>query len=211
VRFYTHIAGSVLSFLIFAYGMNLPDPLLGLFFAAWISVFPDIIDRFTGKHRGWGHSIFWLIPLSLVTFYNPVIGSALVIGFVGHLLLDIFTVHGCPLLYPLRENSFVCLNRVRRIKTGSNQDKSVLIFIVLLILPLLIFSTPLGSMLTGFNGSSTSFATDNQTENNSVEMKSNININLQVSDGDNKNITMEKVNDTVTTVLVKDVESADNI
>lgn len=202
MRFYTHIAGSILFFMIYCFFMDIANPFMGLFFAAWISVFPDLIDKLTGKHRGWGHSIFWILPLFLVALYQPLVGAALIIGFLSHLFLDIFTVYGCPLLYPVMENSFVCLNKNRRIKTGSNQDKSALVFILLLTIPLLLFHTPLATILDLDETLTVSYAVDNKTDNNRMTVKNNINLNLQVSNSEERNITVEKVNDTVTTIMV---------
>lgn len=205
MRFYTHIAGSILFFMIFCFLLDIKNPLIGIFFAAWISVFPDLIDKLTGKHRGWGHSIFWIIPLTLATLYQPLIGASLIVGFLSHLFLDIFTVYGCPLLYPVMENNFVCLNKNRRIKTGGNQDKSVLIFILLLTIPLLLFHTPLVTVLDLDDALSVSYAMDNKTVNDSLDVKNNINLNLQVSNSGEQNITVEKVNDTVTTIMITKV------
>ncbi|BDZ68787.1 metal-dependent hydrolase [Methanobacterium ferruginis] len=103
MRDYTHIAGAILIFLTFAYLTNFSNLLIGIFFAGWISVFPDIIDRLTGKHRGIGHSIFWLIPFSLIGLWDLPIAVAIIIGFLSHIFLDILTTHGCPLLYPIQD------------------------------------------------------------------------------------------------------------
>lgn len=63
MRSYTHVAGALLLFISFSYLINLNNLYLGLFVAGWISLFPDILERLSGTHRGYGHSIFWLIPL----------------------------------------------------------------------------------------------------------------------------------------------------
>ena len=68
MRSYTHVAGAILFYIIFAFLLNLNHLIVGTFFAAWISLFPDIIDKLLDKHRGIGHSIFWLGPLFLVGF-----------------------------------------------------------------------------------------------------------------------------------------------
>jgi inner membrane protein len=68
MRSYTHIASAIFLFVVFAFVADFNNVLTGIFFASWISVFPNIIDKITGKHRGMGHSIFWLIPLAIVSF-----------------------------------------------------------------------------------------------------------------------------------------------
>ncbi|MGC9516202.1 MAG: metal-dependent hydrolase [Methanomicrobiales archaeon] len=208
MRYYTHIAGGLLSFIIFAHIVDFNHTLLGLFFAGWISILPDLSEHITGRHRGLGHSLLWLIPLIIITFFYPVIGSALLIGFLSHLLLDLLTQHGCPLLYPWKDNDFVCLNKKRRIKTGSNQDKSVFIFITFLIVPLLIFHPALSPICDMMGITVASYATENNTNNTSLDIKNNININFQVDESNNKNITIERVNDTVTTVIIKELDPA---
>lgn len=135
MRSYTHIVGAIFLFVTFAYVANFNNLLTGIFFAGWISVFPDIIDKITGKHRGIGHSIFWLIPLAIVGFWNMGIAVAIMVGFISHIFLDILTTNGCPVLYPLWKNDFVCFGKKRRIKTGTNEDKSVFLVLLLLLIP----------------------------------------------------------------------------
>ena len=89
MRSYTHIAGAILLFITFTYLTNINNILIGIFFAGWISVFPDIIDRLLGKHRGYGHSLVWLIPFTLIGFFDFGLAAALVIGFLSHIFLDI--------------------------------------------------------------------------------------------------------------------------
>lgn len=100
MRSYTHIAAAILFYMIITFLLDLGHFLLGLILAAWISVFPDLVDRITGKHRGIGHSLLWLIPFSSLLIFNVDIGAAILVGFLSHLFLDTFTVHGCPALYP---------------------------------------------------------------------------------------------------------------
>ncbi len=135
MRSYTHITGALLLFISFSYLMNLNNLYLGLFLAGWISLFPDIMDRILGKHRGYGHSIFWLIPFTLISFLNVTVAAALLMGIISHTVLDILTTHGSPILYPLSKTNFVILNEKKRIKTGTNQDKTVFITLMFLINP----------------------------------------------------------------------------
>jgi inner membrane protein len=66
MRSYTHLAGAILFYLIFAFLFNQTHLIVGIFFGSWASVTPDIIDRILKTHRGYGHSIFWLIPFIVV-------------------------------------------------------------------------------------------------------------------------------------------------
>ena len=147
MKIYTHIVGSILFFIAFAYLINLNAIFIGVFIAGWISVLPDVMDRIEGKHRGLGHSIIWIIPFVIIAHINFIVGSALIIGFLSHILFDIFTWNGCPFLYPFSKKDFVSLSKRNRIKTGTNQEKAIFIFIIFLLIPLLLFTSGILSTL----------------------------------------------------------------
>ena len=204
MRSYTHIAGAMLLFITFAYLTNLNNILIGIFFAGWISVFPDIIDRLLGKHRGYGHSLIWLIPFVLVGFLDLTIAAALVIGFLSHIFLDILTVNGCPVLYPFWKTNFVCFNRGRRIKTGTNQDKAVFVFILFLLIPVLLFTTSIGSMINFSDNQNLVFAAGDNTNSstNNDTIKNTFNLNFELDQNVKKNITVEKSSENKTTITI---------
>ena len=204
MKSYTHIAGAILLFITFAYLTNL-NVLIGIFFAGWISVFPDIIDKLIGKHRGYGHSLIWLIPFSLICIFNVSIAAALVIGFISHIFLDILTVNGCPILYPISKTNFVCFGKKRRIKTGTTQDKAVFVFILFLLIPLVLFMTGIGTMwqvsedqnlVSAAGGSNSDASKNNDT------IKNNFNLNFEINQNVKKNITVEKVSDNKTIITI---------
>ena len=204
MRSYTHIAGAILLFITFAYLTNLNNILIGIFFAGWISVFPDIIDRLLGKHRGYGHSLIWLIPFVLVGFLDLTIAAALIIGFNSHILLDILTVNGCPVLYPFWKTNFVCFSKGRRIKTGTNQDKAVFVFILFLLIPVLLFTTSIGSMINFSDNQNLVFAAGDNTNSstNNDTIKNTFNLNFELDQNVKKNITVEKISDNKTTITI---------
>ncbi len=209
MKFYTHIAGAILFFLILAHLLHIQYILIGIFFASWISVFPDVLDKLIGNHRGLGHSIIWIVPFSIVGFFNFTIAAAMMIGFLSHLLLDIFTVHGSPLLYPIKKTKFVALSKRRRIRTGTNQDKAVFIFLLFLMMPFLLFTTNAGQLISEKTLDPVVAApgetpTQN-TSNNSSSIKNNINIYLTVENSVNKNISIQKADESPTNILVNDI------
>ena len=210
MRSYTHIAGAILLFVTFAYLTNFSNLIIGIIFAGWISVFPDILDKLSGKHRGIGHSIIWLIPFAIVGIWNLPMAAAMIIGFFSHIFLDIMTTNGCPVLYPMWKTDFVCFGKKRRIKTGTNQDKAVFVFIIFLLIPVLLFTTGIGSLWKYTEDQNLVFAASSDTVNSSKNndtIKNNFNLNFELSDGVNKNITVQKVNENETTILVNDIES----
>lgn len=209
MRSYTHVAGAVFFYLLIAYLLNIDNLLLNLIFTAWISLLPDILDKLLGKHRGMGHSILWLIPLALVGFYSPGLAAALLVGFSSHIFLDSFTVHGSPLLYPIKKTSFVCLNRKKRIKTGTNQEKALFVFFLFVLIPLFLFIVNAGYYLDMTGSEGMVFAVNenlNNSSNNTDTVKYGINLNLNLNSATNKNITILKGNENFTTILIKDIE-----
>jgi len=205
MKSYTHIAGAILLFITFGYLTNLNNVLIGIFFAGWISVFPDIIDKLIGKHRGYGHSVIWLIPFSLIGIFNLSIATALLIGFISHIFLDILTVNGCPILFPVSKTNFVCFGKKRRIKTGITQDKAVFVFILFLLIPLLLFMSGVGAMWQVAEDQNLVFATgvsNTESSKNNDTIKNNFNLNFEINQDVEKNITVEKVNDNKTTITI---------
>ena len=209
MRSYTHIAAAMLFYVLFSFLFNFDRLMLGLFFAAWISVFPDILDKLLGKHRGFGHSLLWLVPFSLVGFWDMGVAAAILIGFSSHLLMDIFTVHGCPLLYPIREMNFVSLGKKRRIKTGTNTDKSVFIFLVFLLIPLTIYTTGLGALIPDLVGQNFVFAATSNTADNTTipqTIRNDVSMTFRLDKATNKNVTVQRVSENETNILIKELE-----
>ena len=211
MRSYTHITGAILLFISFAYLTNLNYLWVGILFAGWISVFPDILDRLTGTHRGYGHSIFWIIPCLFVGFWSITIAAALVTGLISHIILDILTTKGSPILYPLSKTNFVVLKENRRIKTGTNQDKALFLVLIFLLIPVLFFTiqsiridkTPFDlSHAFATNGTN---ETNTATSNTQYSMKNNPNLNIQLPKpvkNVNETITIKKVDENETRIMI---------
>jgi len=132
----------------------------------------------------------------------------MVIGFISHILLDLMTTHGCPLLYPLMKSDFVCFNRKRRIKTGTYQEKAAFVFILFLLIPIILFTTNIGSLWELTEDQNMVFASSNDAKNiteDNGDIKNNYNLNFQLNDGSNKKITVQKVSENETTIIVNDI------
>jgi inner membrane protein len=202
MRTYTHIAGALVFFLSFAYLMNLNNLYWGVFTAAWMSLFPDVLDRLLRKHRGYGHSLFWLFPFILLALFlwNLTIASAIATGIISHAVLDILTTHGSPILYPISKVNFVVLNKKRRIKTGTYQDKTVFITLIFLLIPMLTFSIGYTHM-DSFPYLNLLFPHSTNNQDNSLDnvngINSNQNLNIQLPRPEknvNGTITVKKIN-----------------
>jgi inner membrane protein len=203
MKSYTHITAGVLFVLIIFYLLDIPTTFIGIFFGGWISVWPNIVDRMTNKSRGWGHSVLWLIPFILIGFYNSTVSLALVVGFLSHLLLDCFTIYGCPFLYPLKKSGFVCLHKKRRLETGKNADKALFIFLLFMVVPLFLFSTGLGNITE--DQLNLAYATNNSSPVTGLP-ENNIYMSFKVDEACEKNITVERVNENKTSIVVSDLE-----
>lgn len=210
MKIYTHILGGILFFISFAYLMNLNGIIIGTFFAAWISILPDVIDRLAGKHRGIGHSIIWIIPFVTIGFFNFLIGSALIIGFLSHIFFDSLTRHGTPFFYPFSKVEFVSLNKRNRIKTGTNQEKALLIFIIFLLVPTILLGTGFLSIGALYGDQNSIFASGEVSgvplNNLNKEVNEHMNLNFQINSNTNKNITIHKASENETNILIKDIE-----
>lgn len=205
MRYYTHLVGALIFYL--TLNSILPQTLTftGIFAAAWMSLFPDIVDRLTSRHRGLGHSLLWLIPLTFTGLFHIQLTLALIIGFLSHLILDVFTTYGCPLLYPLRKFDFACLKRKNRIQTGTNTEKSVFIFLIFLLIPMLLVGTPL-LHLVPLEGMVTVLGSNRDHEQNNSSQALHLNLNLRVDDAQNRNITLKQVDEITVQVLIRPLD-----
>ncbi len=179
MKSYAHIAGALVLFLSFAIIKNLDQILLGAFLAGWISVFPDLFDKILGKHKSYGHSIFWIVPTIIIGYFNFTVGAALTLGLISHSAMDVITTYGTPIFSPLWKANFIVLNRNRRVKTGTNQDKAICIAMIFLLLPMIFYLTiPVQNTMTNtilpING-----IYHNNTNTGGVNMEKN-NINIYI-------------------------------
>ncbi len=211
MRHYSHIVAAVLFFLIFAYLFNIKnvDLLEGIILTSIISVLPDIIDRMIAtKHRGIGHSlILWIPVITIVGIFsifkgNVLIFTALVTAIISHILMDLITRHGYPLFYP-KKITFVALNSNRRIKTGTKQEKAVLIFLIVLLIPAIVFSFGIIPLINPEPVQAQESFNDNKTSTSMI--KDNVNVNI---DGNMKNcnVTVKKVSENETQILIQDIK-----
>ena len=115
--FSTHILLGIFFFLL-AEPFFSGNEILFLFFVMVGSILPDIDEkhskasRWTGllgslvsffsKHRGFFHSLFFVVIITLPTkfFLNELYAWALFLGLTSHLLGDSLTKKGLPILYP---------------------------------------------------------------------------------------------------------------
>jgi inner membrane protein len=113
--------------------INLTDYIIGLIVGALL---PDADHEKTWagkiiplwriwKHRTVTHSIFsFMVPVLLVKLFPSLfyLWLGLFIGLFGHIVVDMLTPAGCPLLYPLNKTKF----RFAQIDTGSLKEDMIM-------------------------------------------------------------------------------------
>jgi membrane-bound metal-dependent hydrolase YbcI (DUF457 family) len=170
MRFYTHIPAGLLLYTILIWVFNQPYTLASVLVVVLFSVLPDLIDKVTGEHRGWGHSVIWLIPIAVLFVVKIQLGLACFSAFSMHILLDSVTKTGVPFLYPFSKTRMVMPKKEKsRIQTGSKQETALCIVIVLLLIPLtycVLFGVP-GDLFSAAAGANKT----NKTGNNSTLLK----------------------------------------
>lgn len=145
----THIiGGTALAVLVHKYGLNMPElEMIGYYTGAMIgSLLPDLdhpnswISRNTFilyypfhklGHRKATHSllavILLLIVLSLFFGINNIV-LGIVLGYLSHLILDMFNPLGVPLLYPLIKDKY----KIGKIRTGESGEYIVVVLLIIL-------------------------------------------------------------------------------
>lgn len=182
MRFYTHIPAGLLLYTLLVWIFGQPYTFAGVLTVVLFSVLPDLIDKVTGEHRGWGHSAIWLIPVVVLLFLKPALGIACFSAFSMHVLLDAVTKKGVPFLYPFSKTRLVMPKKEKsRIQTGSKQETALCVVIVLLLIPMTY------CVLCGVPGDLFASASNstklNKTGNNSTKGYYNPYTNLRNSTG----------------------------
>jgi membrane-bound metal-dependent hydrolase YbcI (DUF457 family) len=83
--------------------------------------FPAIVRRALGGHRMGGHSLLMVGFCWWLTGYlldNPIVANAVAVGCSVHIIIDMLTVAGVGVLYPLTRYPF----RIGWIRTGSRGE-----------------------------------------------------------------------------------------
>lgn len=130
VKLRTHVTAAAVLFLLINILYPVTSIIRGALLAGVAGTLPDLLDHLTGRHRGIGHTLLILPPLLLYSLKSPENGIPLLAGITSHILLDLFTVHGCPLLYPLKDTPYHCLQRKKRIRTGTAGEWALLSFLI---------------------------------------------------------------------------------
>ena len=143
MMFKTHLAFGFLISLLFVKFFNVSSPLLFIPLVTILSGLPDIdhpkskygrklfflsvpISLFF-KHRGFFHSIFPpLIGFFVLQYFNmPLLGLALLVGYMSHLIGDCITKEGINFLHPF--STF----RIQGPMTTGRSLESILFFIIM--------------------------------------------------------------------------------
>lgn len=121
----TSAKGAVAGFVVAALASFLPD--LDHPTSTAGRYMPRLFRRLMGGHRMGCHSIFMIAFMWWVTGYligNPIIANAVAVGFGTHVFIDMLTLQGVGLLYPVSRRKI----QIGWFTTGSDgEDRFVLV------------------------------------------------------------------------------------
>jgi len=131
MQFKTHIAFAFLISLFLIDFLKIKNQILFFIIVLFFSIIPDLdeysskiskklkplsyITKLLFKHRGFFHSIFIPLLLSLILFSinKKIISLAILTGYISHLILDALTIKGITPLFPIinkKINGFIKVN-----------------------------------------------------------------------------------------------------
>lgn len=160
------------------------------------------------------HSIFILIIPLLIIYFNLLIGLAIFSGFLSHIILDILNPSGCPLFSPIKKDYYKLSNKIDGgIKLGSDAEYAIF-FTLLLVLILFVFGLlvavpeiSIGSPTNFYNLSNNTNIPLNSSNITYDDENIRININVDIDDGEEKNVTINHY-DNRTTFLISNYDSS---
>ena len=179
------------------------------------SIFLDYFEELIfNNHKRQFHTLFILIiPVVIIFSKFPMcfpIGFGILAGFSSHLLLDLLTPHGCPLLYPVNSYYYKVFTKNKsQIKTGSGKERG---FALCLLLVLLITIIGTAFLLPDVYGFIPSVASSGWSQNSSNLSYSDnhgyINVNLNIHEDEEKNLTFTDSDNHTSTLLIKNYDSS---
>lgn len=225
MRSYTHIICALLMayvFIIILKALNIDiiantfELFIYFMFIIISSIFLDYFEALIFEdHKRQLHTLFILIiPILIIfLFFIPLnfpIGFGILAGLSSHLLLDLLTPHGCPLLYPLNNYYYKVFTRNKsQIKTGSAKERGFALCLLIVLIITVIGSIFLLPGLYGFIPDAIYSAelTQNGTNVSYSDSPGNINVNLNIHEDEEKNLTFIDENNRTTTLLIKNYDS----
>ncbi|AUB59395.1 hypothetical protein BK009_01070 [Methanobacterium subterraneum] len=191
MRSYTHIAGGIIFTILITYILNIPLSAFYIFLAGAVAVIPDLLDyMFMEKHNRETHNIWILLVLMALCLVNQIF-IIIAAAYFSHIILDLLTSHGVRLLYPLKKTKFVCMKEKNRIKTGTNREKALFFFLVILVAGGVLMNYQVFSLIDSTAATGSITTVENNTTNAS-NAKTYINVQVQVDESMlNKNISIK--------------------
>jgi inner membrane protein len=138
--------GAAAGFLVAALASFLPDldhpkATVGRYVPGWVR-------WILGGHRMGSHSFFAVAGAWWLTGYlleNPIIANAMAVGWLSHIVLDMLTVQGAGVLYPVSRRKF----RIGWMRTGSKAEDWFVLGMKILWVLIAIWYAVLGYSLLG--------------------------------------------------------------
>lgn len=126
------LLATIVIYSLISYLLCLPAWFTGVLFSVIGSQFFIVIPE---NYKG---SLIWLIPLGVASYWYPIIFLPFSIGFVSSVLIMLLGKGGCKLLYPFSTTNFTGPSNY--LESGSKEDKSATIFLLVLAVLAVVFS-----------------------------------------------------------------------
>lgn len=189
------ILTSIILYSIISYILGLNHLEMGLLFAVLGSQANILLPQ------NYKHTLFLVMPLSIVTLLYPTIFFPVTIGYISSIFISLLSKNGCKLIYPLKNTTFT--GPKNYLENNTKKDYAATTFLVTLVIITLIFSfngTEIMEQLNQNNDITSYFnSQENQTYNESLDAIQHININP--AECNNMNITTIKTENTTTTII----------
>jgi membrane-bound metal-dependent hydrolase YbcI (DUF457 family) len=215
MKWYTYISIGLVLYLGLLLIFQTDTELISLGLLILGSMLPIILEDMFLRSFEESHTLFLIIPFTLIGILNWKWVFAIGTGYLSHLLIDTLSFDNPPLLYPLNKKRFSALNNKRKIQEGSNREKSLFIILLTLIFILLIptmhleglcdltldyHSTPEEKNETTTQNTST---TQNTTYHDKITKQ--VDLNIQLYGDQEKKLTIDDGKGNVTTIKVENI------
>ncbi len=206
MRSYTHIVAGIIFSLLIMFILGIPANAFYIFIAGAAAVIPDLVDyAFLSKHKRDTHNIWILFGLIALGFVNQIF-IIVAAAYLSHLILDLLTYHGVRLFYPLKPTNYVMMSDKNRIKTGTNREKALFFFLLIIMIGGVLLSFQVFSLVDSTVASATgsSDVAGNNSTNSTAKTYINVAVDIDenmlnknvsiTNDQNNTNIIVTEVN-----------------
>lgn len=216
MKWYTYISIGLVLYLGLLLIFQTDTELISLGLLILGSMLPIILEDMFLRSFEESHTLFLLIPFTLIGILNWKWVFAIGTGYLSHLLIDTLSFDNPTLLYPLNKKRFSALNNKRKIQEGSSREKSLFIILLTLIFILLIPAMHLEGLcdlrldyhITPEEKNETTAPNNTSTTQNNTyhdKITKQVDLNIQLYGDQEKKLTIDDGKGNVTTIKVENI------